>query len=113
MWMQAAPAGRGTMRRGIARTAGGVLAILACAGFTVMRAQSGLKTAAKVVVALNAPGKLELLAVKAEAVTYRGRKAMRVTDAAERDLDEISRVALVNGLQIKDGAVELKLTGDT
>lgn len=100
------------MRRVLVWVMGAAMAVLLC-GVGVVRAQSRQKTSTKVVVALDAAGKLELHSVKAEAVTYRGVKAVRVTDAADHDSDEVSRVAVVKGLQLKDATVELKLTGDT
>ncbi len=62
---------------------------------------------------LDSPGALELHNVKAEPVTYRGRNAIRLVDDAPSGGDDVSRIAVVNGTSIKDGHVEITLTGDT
>jgi len=59
------------------------------------------------------PDRLELHGVKAEAVTYRGQTAVRITDAAPTESDEISRIAIVRGVAFLDGTIELRLAGDT
>jgi hypothetical protein len=57
--------------------------------------------------------KLELRNVKAEAVSYLGRSAMRVTDAGPQGLDDASRLAVVPGTPFQDGTIEVNLSGDT
>jgi hypothetical protein len=57
--------------------------------------------------------KLELHNVKAEPVTYLGRRAMRVSDAVRQDLDDAGRLAVVPGSSFQDGTIEVNLTGDT
>ena len=57
--------------------------------------------------------KLELRNVKAEAVHYLGRSAMRVTDAGPDGLDDSGRLAVVPGSSFQDGAIEVNLSGDT
>jgi hypothetical protein len=57
--------------------------------------------------------RLELHSVKAEAVTWRGRAAVRVTDAAGDQGDEVSPIAIVRGSAFEDGTIEVALTGDT
>ncbi len=65
----------------------------------------------------KAPGlvldKLELHNVKAEQVTYLGRAAMRVTDAAPQGLDDAENLAVVPGSPFQDGTIEVNLSGDT
>ena len=56
---------------------------------------------------------LELHGVKAEPVTYRGRKAVRITDADNSGGDQASRIAIVRGSKFEDGTIEVALTGDT
>jgi hypothetical protein len=58
-------------------------------------------------------GRLELHNVKADAVTYRGKASVRVTDASLSEGDDISRIAIVRGLAFEDGVIEVALTGDT
>jgi len=57
--------------------------------------------------------KLELHNVKAEAVTYLGRSAMRVTDAGPEGLNDADRLAVVPGSSFQDGTIEVSLSGDT
>src|ERR1700730_9141360 len=57
--------------------------------------------------------KLELHNVKAEPVTYLGRRAMRVSDAGPQDLDDAGRLAVVPGSSFQDGTMEVTLSGDT
>jgi len=57
--------------------------------------------------------RLELHSVKAEAVTWRRRPAVRVTDAAGDQGDEVSRIAIVRGITFEEGTIEVALTGDT
>jgi len=53
------------------------------------------------------PDALELHGVKAEAVTYRGRAAVRITQTGD------AGIAIVKGTQFEDGTIEVALTGDT
>jgi hypothetical protein len=57
--------------------------------------------------------KLELHNVKAEAVNYQGREAVRVTDAAAADVDDAGRLAIIPGTSLQDGTIEVNLSGDT
>jgi len=57
--------------------------------------------------------RLELHGVKAEPVTWRGRAALRVTDAAGPQNDATNRIAIVRGVTLEDGTIEVVLTGDT
>jgi hypothetical protein len=55
---------------------------------------------------------LKTIQVKTEAATYRGRKAVRVTDAAPATVDDAGRLALVAESQFQDGVIELDMSGD-
>src|SRR5581483_4504685 len=99
------------MRRVMAWALGAVVAALC--GMSVVSAQGQRQSPPRLQVNVANLNQLELHLVKAEAVTYRGVKAVRVTDAAEHDTDETSRMAVMKGLQLKDATVDLKLTGDT
>lgn len=57
--------------------------------------------------------KLELHNVKAEAVNYLGRGAVRITDTAPAGLGDAARLAIVPGSALQDGTIEVSLTGDT
>jgi hypothetical protein len=56
---------------------------------------------------------LELHNVKAEAVNYQGRAAVRVKDAAAADVEDAGRLAIIPGTSLQDGAIEISLSGDT
>ena len=56
--------------------------------------------------------KLKLQNVKADVVTYQGRSAVRITDAAAQDLPDGARLAIVAGTAFEDGVIEADLTGD-
>jgi hypothetical protein len=64
-------------------------------------------------IGLKAADRLELHNVKAEAVSYQGRAAMRVTDAAAADVDDAGRLAIIPGTSFQDGTIEVNLSGDT
>lgn len=57
--------------------------------------------------------KLELHIVRAEPVTYLGRAAIQVTDAAPPDVDDAGRLAVIPGASFQDGTIEIDLSGDT
>jgi hypothetical protein len=55
---------------------------------------------------------LKLQNVKAEAVKYQGRAAVRITDAGADGLPDGARLAIVAGTAFEDGIIEADLTGD-
>ena len=57
--------------------------------------------------------RLELHSVKAEAVTHRGRTAVRITDADTSGRDDVSSIAIVRGTSFQDDTIQVALTGDT
>ena len=56
---------------------------------------------------------LELRNVKAEAVTYKNRSAVRLIDAGAPDLGDAGRLAILRGTSFTDGTIDVNLTGDT
>jgi hypothetical protein len=54
---------------------------------------------------------LKLLNVTAESINYKGRKALRVTDAAPPDLGDEGRLAVLTDTDFQDGTIEVDLTG--
>jgi len=73
-------------------------------------------TAATIVYAqtipLDSPNQLKLVNVKAEAVTFKGRKAIRVHDAAPADLGDEGRLAILPDTDFQDGVIEVDLAGE-
>ena len=61
---------------------------------------------------LDSPGQLKLVNVKAEAVTFKGRKAIRVNDAASPDLGDEGRLAILPNSDFQDGVIEVDLAGE-
>src|SRR5215831_13832087 len=60
---------------------------------------------------LDHPNDLKPLKVKTEMVTYKGRRALRVADAAPEAGDG-ERVVILNGTGFQDGVIEVELTGE-
>jgi hypothetical protein len=56
--------------------------------------------------------KLKLQNVKAEAVSYQSRSAVRITDAAAASLPDGARLAIIDGTAFEDGVIDADLTGD-
>ena len=83
------------------------LAILATCLSGQMRGQASLE------VNLNAVDKLKLQNVKADLVTYRGVRALRVVDTAPASVDDAGRLAIVEGTSFQDGTIEVNVAGDT
>src|ERR1044071_7884601 len=61
---------------------------------------------------LDSPDQLKLVNVKAEAVTFKGRKAVRVHDAAPPGLGDEGRLAILSGTDFQDGVIEVDLAGE-
>src|SRR6185369_11189263 len=61
---------------------------------------------------LDTPDQLKLVNVKAEAVTFKGRKAVRIHDAAPPNLGDEGRLAILTGTDFQDGVIEVDLTGE-
>lgn len=50
--------------------------------------------------------------VKTEQTTYKGRQALRLTDAAPQNAGDGDRLLLLSGTDFQDGVIEVDLTGD-
>jgi hypothetical protein len=55
---------------------------------------------------------LKLVNVKAEPVSYKGRKSLCVTDAAPQGTGDEGRLAVLSGFEFQDGTIEVDLTGE-
>jgi hypothetical protein len=80
---------------------------LSCA----LAALLGISQAQTKSVPLDPLNGLKPLNVKAESVTYRGRKSVRITDASASAPDG-ARLAIVSGTDFADGVIEAEITGD-
>jgi len=59
---------------------------------------------------LDNPSELQLRNVKTEQVTYKGRKALRATDAAPANASD--KLVILNKSEFQDGVIEIELTGE-
>jgi hypothetical protein len=50
--------------------------------------------------------------VKTEQVTYKGRKALRVTDAASANVADGIQLVILNKTEFQDGVIEIELAGE-
>jgi hypothetical protein len=84
----------------------GSIAILALAlstGFTQIKTTT---------IPLDKPGEMQPRNVKTEQVTYRGRKALRVADAAPANVADGIQLVILNQTQFQDGVIEIELAGE-
>jgi hypothetical protein len=72
-----------------------------------------LQSQAQHEVQLGAPDKLTLHNVKAESVTYRGSSALRVSYTGAENPSDSENLAIVPGVTLQDGTIEVTLAGDT
>jgi hypothetical protein len=63
--------------------------------------------------ALDRVDALEIHNVKAEVVTYRDKKAIKIVDGAPASGDDTNSIAIVKGTLLKNGSIEVSLSGDT
>lgn len=55
---------------------------------------------------------LKTIQVTADAATFKGRKAVRITDVAPATVGDAGRLALLTDSRFQDGVIELDMTGD-
>jgi len=103
------------MRREVVWIAGVAIALVLTGGERIVAQQRDAAkiNTTKVVADLTAQGELDAHAVKAEVVTYRGQKAVRITDDAPGANDDTSRMAVVHDISMQDGTVQMRISGDT
>ena len=63
-------------------------------------------------ISLDSAKDLKLVNVKAESTTYKGRKTLRVVDAAPEGTGDEGRLAVVPEIEFQDGVIEVELTGE-
>jgi len=61
---------------------------------------------------LDAPSEMQSRHVKTEQVTYKGRKALRVTDTAPASVGTGERLVILSKTEFQDGVIEIELTGE-
>jgi len=63
-------------------------------------------------VSLSSPEQLKPVNVKAETVTFKGRKALRVRDVAPPELGDEGRFVILPKTDFQDGVIEVDLAGE-
>jgi hypothetical protein len=63
-------------------------------------------------VSLDSTDQLQLVNVKAESVTFKGRKALRVSDAAQAEAGDEGRLVILPKTDFQDGTIEVDLAGE-
>lgn len=63
-------------------------------------------------VSLDAMDQLKLVNVKAETVNFKGRKALRVSDAAAAGTGDEERLVILSKTDFQDGVIEVDLAGE-
>lgn len=63
-------------------------------------------------ISLDSPDQLKLVNVKAESVTFKGRKAIRIRDAAPPESGDEGRLAVIPKIEFQDGIIEVDLAGE-
>lgn len=63
-------------------------------------------------ISLDAPDQLKPVNVKIENVTFKGRKALRVSDAAPAGLGDEGRLVVLTKTDFQDGIIEVDLAGE-
>ena len=80
-----------------------VLALALSTGFTQVKPTT---------IPLDNLGEMQPRNVKTEQVTYKGRKALRVTDAAPANVADGIQLVILNKTEFQDGVIEIELTGE-
>jgi hypothetical protein len=80
-----------------------VLTLALNAGFTQVKTTT---------IPLDNPSEMQPRNVKTEHVTYKGRKALRVTDAAPNNVSDGIQLVILNKTEFQDGVIEIELTGE-
>src|SRR5262245_34503066 len=63
-------------------------------------------------ITLDNPTEMQLRNVKTEQVDYKGRKALRVTDAAPANTLNGDQLVILNKTELQDGVIEIELVGE-
>jgi hypothetical protein len=63
-------------------------------------------------ISLDSPEQMKLLNVKAETVTFKGRKALRVVDTAAAGAGDEGRLVVLTKTDFQDGIIEVDLAGE-
>lgn len=101
--------------KGLAASRSAPLLIIAYLGAILLLfvgVDAGLSQAQTQSIPLDSTKGLKPVNVKAEPISFKGRKALRVTDTAQMRPGDEGRLALLTGTEFQDGTIEVDLTGD-
>ena len=101
-------AGRATRWR--TRTAAPIPLLAALVFF--LGAATGLTQVKTRTIPLDNLNEMQPRNVKTEQVTYKGRKALRVTDTAPANVADGIQLVILNKTEFQDGVIEIELTGE-
>src|SRR5262244_3979015 len=73
---------------------------------------SGFTQIKTTTIPLDSSNEMQPRNVKTEPVTYKGRKALRVTDAAPANVADGIQLVILNKTDFQDGVIEVELTGE-
>ncbi|HKX29438.1 MAG TPA: hypothetical protein VJ302_17235 [Blastocatellia bacterium] len=85
-----------------------LLAVLVC----WLGAASGLTQVKSRTIQLESLDELKSRNVKTEVVTYRGRRALRVTDIPSAEVRDGERLVILNKTEFQDGTIEIDVAGE-
>jgi hypothetical protein len=77
-----------------------------------MAFSTGFKQVKTTTIPLDNPSEMQPRNVKTEQVTYKGRKALRVTDAATTNASDGTQLVILNKTEFQDGVIEIELAGE-
>ena len=86
--------------------------VILLAAVAALSAGAGLPQGKTMTIALDHPSELQPRHVKMEQVTYQGRKALRVTDAAPANVPDGIQLVVLNKTAFQDGVIEIELAGE-
>jgi hypothetical protein len=87
-------------------------AVLIASFVFILNAPLGFAQGRTQTVALGAPAEMKLRNVKVELATHKGRKALRVMDAAPGNVGDGDRLAILSKTDFQDGVIEVDLMGE-
>lgn len=82
------------------------------AALSILAAVSASSKVQAQAISLDSPDQLKLVNVKAETVTFKGRKALRVHDAAQAGTGDEGRLVVLPNTDFQDGVIEVDLAGE-
>src|SRR5262245_40106563 len=86
--------------------------VILLAAVAALSAGAGLPQGKTMTIPLDNPSEMQPRNVKMEQVTYKGRKALRVTDAASANVADGIQLVILNKTEFQDGVIEIELTGE-